>query len=566
VPAAAGGAALEPGPGRSPRQWVSRGAVAALPRAERPPGAEESGETPGPDAARVVALGLVLSKPAAYVREAVLAARFGTGAGMDAFVTATTAAQAAWSVVGTPLARVLVPVLVRASAQRGRRGLETTSGAVLFAGLGISLALGVGLLLLAGPLAIALAGPRAHALAVLLRWLSPLPLALTLSTFATGWLQARQRFTLPAFVPLPLDLGVVGFVLFAGHHGILAAVWGTVVGTALQFVLQWPGMRRHGFRARWPASPAAAWADPGVASVGGMALPLLVSAGAQQAATLLQQAVGLRLGVGNVAALNYATRVLDLPAALFTLPIVTVALPYFSSLEAAGRRRAAERAVRLSLEQLLAALVPSALFLLLLRRAVAAAIFEHGAFGHLSVAATAGALAGYAPFVVGYGLQQLFRVFFYARQDVRTPMVWDLVNLVVSGALDLALAPRWHQVGLALGMSVGTLVAAAGLWRAVATGGRQGGDGQEEGFARPWRGLCLPLACGTASLAAVLLAVAAVPQLQGGGWLRAAEQVAAAGAVGTAAYVAAFAAAGGAPLLRTLLGTARAGAARAAGR
>ncbi len=499
-----------------------------------------------------MALGLVLSKPAAYVREAVLAARFGTGASMDAFVTATTAAQAAWSVVGTPLARVLVPVLVRASARRGRQGLEATSGAVLFVALGISVLLGAGLLSLSAPLAAVLAGPRQHAVAVLLRWLSPLPLALTLSAFATGWLQARQRFTLPAFVPLPLDLGVVGFVVFAGRHGALAAVWGTLVGTALQFVLQWPGLRFHGFRAARPPSPAAALADPGVASVTGMALPLLVSAAAAQAANLLQQGLGLRLGVGNVSALNYATRVLDLPSAVFTLPIVTVALPHLSALAAASRRRDADRSLRTSLEQLLAALVPSALFILVLRRSIAAAIFEHGAFGRLSVGATAGALAGYAPLVVGFGLQELFRVFFYARQDVRTPMIWDLVNLAVTGALDLALAPGLRQVGLALGMSLGTLVAGVGMWVTAARADSGAKDQRE-----PWRPVAVPLVLGTAAMAMALVATGHLPHLQGGGWVRAAVRVVVAGVAGGGAYVAAFVLAGGGPVLRGLVGVAR---------
>lgn len=526
---------------------------------------------PSAGATRVVAAGLVLSKPAAYLREAILAARFGTGRSMDVFTLAMTTAQAAWAVVGTPLSRVLIPVLVRARSARGERGLAATSGAVLWAALAISVLLGIGLLALSSPLSLLLTGggPARSGLAVLLRWLSPLPLALTLSTFATGWLQARERFTLPAFVALPVDLGIIGFVLFDGRHGALAAAWGLLVGTTLQFVWQWPGLRYHRWRAPLPTGPRQALADPGVAAVSGMAIPLLVSVGAQQAANLLQQALAARLGVGNVAALNYATRVLDLPSAVFTLPIVTVALPHFAALATAARVQEANQTLRRTVDRLLAALLPCTLFILLLRRGIAAAIFEHGAFGHLSVLATAGALAGYAPLAVGYGLQALLRVFFYAKQDVRTPMIWDIVNLVVTGGLDLALAHAMGQVGLAFGMSIGTLVAGVGMWVTAvrAAGGASGGGGlggtagrAESTTVRPARPVRVvaPLVLGSLALIAVTAVVGRMPELQGAGWLHAAVLVSAAGSAGSLAYVAVFSLAGGGPVLRDLVGIARA--------
>jgi putative peptidoglycan lipid II flippase len=537
---------------REPAAPASRASGPAREVPAREPLAEEPFD---PGAARVVALGLVASKPAAYVREAVFAAHFGTGRAADAYGVATVAAQAAWALVGTPLQRVLVPILVRARARGGEDGLAATAGAILWAALAVSAALGLVLALGAAPLAHLLAGSGRTGtdLVRLLRWLAPLPLALTLSAYATGWLEARRRFTLPAFAALPVDLGIVACVLAFGRAGILAAAWGLVLGTALQFALQWPGMARHGFRAAAPATSALR--DPGLREAVGMALPLWVSVGAQQAANLLQQGLAAHLGVGAVASLTYASRVLDLPSALFTLPVVTVALPHFAALSARQDPTAAERAVARSLAQLLAALVPSALLILWLRQGIAAAVFEHGAFGRLSVRLTAGALVGDAPLVVGYGLQELFRAFFYARQDVRTPMTWDLVNLAVTAGLDLALAPHLRQVGLALGMSVGTLVAGLGLWASAA----------RRGAAVAARHLVLPLALGAAALTAVALPVDRLGLLAGGGWLHALVRVVAAGGLGAAAYVAAFSAAGGGPVLADLVGVAGRAWRRAAG-
>ncbi len=500
--------------------------------------------------ARVVAAGLLLSKPTGYLRDALLASRFGTGRSMDAYALSSTIATALFDVMGAPLQRVLVPVLVRARTEAGQEGLAQTSAAVLLAaGLAAALA-GLALAIGAGPIARLFAGGGAlwPQVAALLRWLSLLPLAMTLSAYGAAWLQARERFTLPAFVGLPLDAAIISGVVFAGgRYGVVAAAWGLLLGTLAQFGLEWFGLRRHGHRLR-PLSPAAVRHDPGLAATVRMSPPLWVSVGAVQGALLLPQALAARGAVGGVAALTYAFRVLDVPAALLILPLTTVILPRLAALAAGGAEGDARDLARRTGWILAAGLMPCALLLALLARPLAAALFEHGAFGPSSATAVGACLLGFAPGIVTSGMQQLWRTYFYARQDARTPMLWDLAALAVTAAVDLGLAGHWGVFGLACGWSAGA--AAGWLGLAASVRGR---------FAEGWKGYGRAMALGTGALLAagllVRLQVAAWPQAVA--WQLGAVRVGLAGGAGAAAYLAAFALGGGAPLLRELIARAR---------
>jgi putative peptidoglycan lipid II flippase len=503
-------------------------------------------------AARVVAVGMTASKPTGYVRDALLAARFGTGRAMDAYTLASTTAFAAFDIIGTPLQRVLVPVLVAARQRRGRAGMEQTATAVLWTAVAASLVLGLILLFGAGPLAAVLAGhgALAPATAALLRWLALLPVLLSLSAVATAWLQAGEHFTLPSFTGLPLDMSIIAFVLFAGHHGVLAAAWGLVVGTSLQYLLQWPGLLYHGRRTAAPTR--AVTRDPGLQATAGMVLPLLISVGAVQGGTLLEQGLAARLAVGTLAALGFARRVLDLPSAVFTLPVTTVSLPRLASLAGGTDAARAPRALGETAWVLASALVPCALLLALLRAPLAAALYEHGAFGTHSVSAMSLALLGLAPGVLTWGMQQLYRTYFYSRQDPLTPMRWDLVALAINAAVDLLTYRQLGQFGLGLGWSLAVGVAWWGMARQVR---RESGRGE----LWPLRGIALG---GVALLAGALAVRAVVPHLPLSPWENGAVVVAAAGLAGAVAYVCGVLLGGGARLLQGLAGSRRAWGAR----
>ena len=109
--------------------------------------------------------------------------------------------------------------------------------------------------------------------------------------------------------------------------------------------------------------------------------------------------------------------------------------------------------------------VPATIGLVVLARPVVSLLLERGRFGPEDTAATAAALACYAPGLVGYSAVKIASPSFYALRDSRTPLVVSVIAVVTNVVLNLTLIHVMGYRGLALGTAVAaTLNAALLLW------------------------------------------------------------------------------------------------------
>jgi peptidoglycan biosynthesis protein MviN/MurJ (putative lipid II flippase) len=107
--------------------------------------------------------------------------------------------------------------------------------------------------------------------------------------------------------------------------------FGTLVGGFLQFAVQWPSLRRAGFRYR----PMFDLNDPGVRQIMRLMGPAIIGTAAVQinvfvntnfASEIVDPATGAVLN-GPVSWLSYAFRFMQFPIGVFGVAIATAALP-----------------------------------------------------------------------------------------------------------------------------------------------------------------------------------------------------------------------------------------------
>jgi len=109
--------------------------------------------------------------------------------------------------------------------------------------------------------------------------------------------------------------------------------------------------------------------------------------------------------------------------------------------------------------------VPATVGLIVLATPIVALIFEHGAFTPAHTAATAAALAFYAPGLVGYSAVKIAVPSFYSLRDSRTPVVVSAATVLLNVVLNLTLVRVMGFTGLALGTAASAIFnAAALLW------------------------------------------------------------------------------------------------------
>lgn len=409
--------------------------------------------------------GAIFSRVLGFVREMALAARFGASPAMDAYLVASLLPVTLFLPVASSLTAAFIPAHARRMREGGREDALHTTNSLINLTLLVALVLATLLYAMAPQFAAWLApgfGGDARVLtAHLIRWMAPATVFLGLGVVVTGFLQARERFLLPALAGLPMNAMIIVLVFALGvRYGITAAATGALLGAVGYLFVQLPGLRGTGFRYHAVLDLR----DPGLRQIGRMLIPIVVGAAAGQIIFYASRILASGLAEGSISALNYATRVAELPYTIFAAAIVTVIYPSLSRLAAEGDMASFRRSVAGSTSLMLFVITPMAAGLMLLREPVVRLLFERGAFDIQATHATAVAVLFYAIGLVPASLTAVWSKALYSLGDTRSPMLAALAGAVVNVGLNALLVAPLAHAGLALATSLAQTVGAILTW------------------------------------------------------------------------------------------------------
>ena len=281
-----------------------------------------------------------------------------------------------------------------------------------------------------------------------------------LAAAAMGMLNALRHFFIPSLSPAMFNVasiacavGLYPLMPVLGLPTVAALAVGTLVGGVLQFAIQWPVLRREGFRYR----PLVDWRDEGL----GRMLVLMGPGTIGMAATQVNVFVNTTLATqvdGAASWLNYAFRLMYLPIGLFGVSIAAATLPEVSRQGTERDHAAMRETITHALSLMLMLNIPATVGLMVLGVPIIRVIFEHGSFTPDDTLATAAALQFYAAGLVGYSVVRIASPVFYAIGQSRTPVIVSVVSVLLNAALNVALMRVLGYRGLALGTSIAALV------------------------------------------------------------------------------------------------------------
>lgn len=418
-------------------------------------------------AAGVVGLAVMCSRVLGLARDQIFAALFGAGAGTDAFLTAFRAPNLLRDLFAEgALSTAFVTTFskkIQLEDEQSAWTLANKVATLTMVGMSALTLLGIAL----SPQLIELLGGGFHAVpgkfeltVQLTRIMYPFILLVSLAALLMGMLNARHVFGAPAMASSFFNLGsIVGGVglgyYFDPHFGtksLFGLAIGTLIGGFLQLVVQFPALRRVGYRFR----PDFAWRDPGVRAIGRLMVPAVIAASAVQINVMVNASFASHQGDGAVTWLNNAFRLMQLPLGVFGVAIATVTLPLVSRSAAlgdtAGFRTTLAKALRLAFFLT----VPSAIGLWCLGEPIIALLFQHGRFGAEATRQTAAALRFYALGLVAYSGIKVLAPAFYALDARKTPMTVSFIAIGINVGLNAFFTYHlgWGHRGLALSTSL----------------------------------------------------------------------------------------------------------------
>lgn len=413
-----------------------------------------------------------VSRILGFVRDTLIARVFGAGMLSDAFIVAfkipnllrRVSAEGAFS-------QAFVPILGEYKSQRGFDETHVLINRVA-TWMGIILVVVTLLGMLVAPWIVTLIAPGFRTDAVkmqltveLLRITFPYIFFISLVSMAGGVLNTYNKFGIPAFTPVWLNVSMIASVLFFADYfdePIKVLAWAVFVGGFLQLAFQVPFLRQIGLLPKFDFKRD----DEGVWRILKLMGPAVLGVSVAQISLILNTIFASFLITGSVSWLYYADRLMEFPTGVLGVALGTILLPSLSKAYAGKDDGEYSQLLDWGLRLTFILAAPAAVALAVLATPLVTALFYYGKFTPLDVAMTQQALIAYSVGLLGLILVKILAPGFYARQNIKTPVKIAIFTLVMTQVMNVlfVFVLDLRHVGLALAIGLGACLNAGLLY------------------------------------------------------------------------------------------------------
>jgi putative peptidoglycan lipid II flippase len=397
----------------------------------------------------------VLAKLAATGKELAVAALFGRGDALDAFLIAMLLPTTAVSLLAGSFGGVLVPSFIRVREDQGHDAAQRLFSNVQL--VGVTLLLAVSIVLAAGApfyLPCLASGFSAAKLLLTRRLLYVLLPFVVLNGAILIWssvLNAGERFALPALTPVVTPLVTLVSILLWGHTaGAFALAAGTVAGAILEASFLGLAIRTHGLslRLRWYGL------TPELRLVIRQYFPMLAGALVMGMSPIIDQSMAAILKGGSVAALSYGYKMVSVITALTSAALYSAVLPYFSQMVARKDWSACRRTLKVYSVLVLAATIPLTVGLMAGSRTLIRLLYQRGAFTNTDTEVVNAVQILFSLMIPFYTWAVLFLRLLSSLNRNDVIACGAAVNVVLNVVFNLLLMRRFGVAGIALSTSI----------------------------------------------------------------------------------------------------------------
>lgn len=308
--------------------------------------------------------------------------------------------------------------------------------------------------------------------AEMLRITFPYLFFIALVAFAGGILNSFNKFAVPAFTPILLNLCLIGSAIWWAplfDQPLMALAWGVALAGVVQFLFQLPFLKKLGLIPKPRFRP-----HEGVSRILKLMLPAVIGSSVAQINLLLDTVIASFLVAGSVSWLYYSDRLLEFPLGVLGIAVATVILPALSRQHARNSGDEFNQTLNWASRLVLIISIPASVGLFVLAGPVLASLFQYGEFSASDTYLASLSLMAYIFGLPAFILIKILAPGFYARQDTRTPVRIGIIAMVANMIMNIAFVVplvvynyEAPHVGLALATSCSAYLNAFLLYRGL---------------------------------------------------------------------------------------------------
>lgn len=403
--------------------------------------------------AGIVGMGISFSRILGYLRDMVIASKFGAGLITDAFFTAYMIPNLFRQLFGEgALSAAFIPVFSDYLTNKGKESAWQLANIIINLLLLFTMFIAI-LGIIFAPSVVCLIAPgfskNVDLTVFLTRIMFPFVTLICMAALLMGILNACQHFSIPALAAAFLNITMILSIYFLSpcfNQPVLGLALGVLIGGLLQMGIQIIPLVKRGFAYQFIIKLN----HPGVKKIYSLMLPAIAGLAITQINLVIGRILASFLDPGSISALYYANHLVWLPISLFGVSIGTVSFAMMSNQVAKNDLSSLKETLLLSLRMIIITTIPAGVGLIVLGKPIITLLFQRGEFTAADTLATNSALVYYSLGIFAFASLRVVIPTFYAFKDTLTPFKTGVIVVIGNLILSLLLMPYLKHGGLAL--------------------------------------------------------------------------------------------------------------------
>ena len=272
-----------------------------------------------------------------------------------------------------------------------------------------------------------------------------------------GILIIYKQFMLPNLSPIIMSLAIIGIVIAVPNDQKgYALAWATTVGAVLQLIIQYPNIRKLGYKLK----PNFEFVNnPHFKEIGELLFPAVLSSTVGQVHIYVDMFFTSSISEGAWTAIGYANRVFQFPVGILVTAFLVPLFPIFARLVADKDFEGIKNYFNKGVGVLLFGAIPIIIGILVVGTDAIRLIFERGEFDANATFMVTEALWFLSVSIIPYVFRDSITRVFYSFNDSATPFTVAFSSIVLKVFLNWILISKMHFGigGITLSTSLVTL-------------------------------------------------------------------------------------------------------------
>ena len=284
---------------------------------------------------------------------------------------------------------------------------------------------------------------------------------ISLSAFVSAILNTFQKFAVPAFTPVLLNIVLIASAIWWAprfEEPVHALAWGVIIGGVVQLLFQIPALMKLGLLPK----PSFKKGHEGVKRILKLMLPALVGSSVAQINILINTAIASLLAAGSISWLYASDRFVELPLAIIGVAIGVVILPKLSGDHVKSQTKAFSDTLDWAIRAGLLVALPAMVGLIMLAKPILATVLSNGVNGWTLVEMASLSLVTYSLGLPAFILVKVLAPGFYSRQNTKTPVRIGIIAMISNIVISALIVYPWYQLGYVgphAGLALSTAIA-----------------------------------------------------------------------------------------------------------